>query len=49
MTKAITVKIRITGSASINNGIFPAVSVTITDESRMSPIPDARMTNPFWA
>jgi hypothetical protein len=47
MMKAITVRRRITGSASINNGIFPAVSVTITEQSKISPIPDARMTSPF--
>jgi hypothetical protein len=40
--------IRITGSASMKNGYFPEVMVTIADESRIRHIPVARMIRGFW-
>ena len=46
ITKPITAANRITGSASMNIGCLPDVSVTIVDESRTRQIPDAKMIRP---
>jgi hypothetical protein len=47
MMKAITVRRRITGSASMKIGIVPEVRVTIDDENTTRLIPDERMIRPF--
>ncbi len=43
----MTVASSITGSANMNNGIFPDVSVTIVDNSRIRDIPDDSMISPL--